>query len=59
VRTKILDSRHATFGIFVKNHGLVADLAAQGLVGDLMRLTGHIPSVFEKHVDPYFSVDRA
>jgi hypothetical protein len=52
MRTKILDGRHSTFGIFVKSHGLVADLAAQGFVGDLMRLTGHIPSVFEKHVDP-------
>jgi hypothetical protein len=52
VRAKILDGRHSTFGILVESHGLVANLSAQGLVSNLMSLTGYIPSVFKKHVEP-------
>jgi hypothetical protein len=49
VRAKVLHRRGLVVWATKESNAFAADLATQGLVGQLMRLTGHVPGIFDEH----------
>jgi hypothetical protein len=55
VRAKVLHRSGLVFRPTEESNAFVADLATQGLVGQLMRLTGHVPGIFDEHKNSFLN----